>query len=156
VKDLSTDPSASKSRLRLWLRMLDATRLIEGEIRENLRRDHDTTLPRFDVMAALFRTEHGLKMSELSGKLRVSNGNVTGIVDRLVQENRVERVPVPGDRRAMQVRLTAQGRTDFAEMAEVHEGWINDILGEVLATDAETIAETLRDIADRLDRRKPK
>ena len=156
MKDLPKDPSASKSRLRLWLRLLDATRLIESEIRENLRREHETTLPRFDVMAALFRTQQGLKMSELSGRLRVSNGNVTGIVDRLVQENRIERLPVPGDRRAMQVRLTAQGRADFARMAEVHEGWINDILSEVTATDADTIAETLRDVADRLDQRKPK
>lgn len=153
MKDLPASDTTSKARLRLWLRMLDANRLIEGEVRENLRQSHDTTLPRFDVMAALFREAEGLKMSELSGRLRVSNGNVTGIVDRLVQEARVERIPVPGDRRAMQVRLTAKGRADFKQMAEVHEGWINDILGGVTATEAEAFAETLRQIADRLDQR---
>ena len=79
---MSEDP-ASKERLRLWLRILSAQRVIENEVRERLRVEHDTTLPRFDVMAALYRNEEGLKMSELSGELRVSNGNVTGIVDRL-------------------------------------------------------------------------
>ncbi len=153
MKDLPASDNTSKSRLRLWLRLLDAHRLIEGEVRENLRREHDTTLPRFDVMAALFREAEGLKMSELSGRLRVSNGNVTGIVDRLVQEGRVERIPVPGDRRAMQVRLTDKGRTDFEQMAEVHEHWINEILGGVTAPAAESISETLRQIADRLDQR---
>ena len=82
---MSEDP-ASKERLRLWLRILSAQRVIENEVRERLRVEHDTTLPRFDVMAALYRNEEGLKMSELSGELRVSNGNVTGIVDRLVND----------------------------------------------------------------------
>ena len=95
---------ASKERLRLWLRLLSAQRSIENEVRERLRVEHDTTLPRFDVMAALYRSEQGLKMSELSGELKVSNGNVTGIVDRLVNDGMIMRAPVPGDRRAMLVQ----------------------------------------------------
>ncbi len=83
--------SASKARLRLWLRILSASRLIEAELRERLREDCDTTLPRFDVLAALYRSGDGLKMSELSGVLMVSNGNVTGIVDRLAIEGLVVR-----------------------------------------------------------------
>lgn len=150
MKDVATSP-ASKARLRLWLRLLRVTRTMEAEIREALRREHDTTLPRFDVMAALSRTESGLKMSELSGQLRVSNGNVTGIVDRLVQDGSVERLAVPGDRRAMQVRLTPSGRAAFEEMAEIHEGWINQMLSGIDPKQAEHMAESLRDIADRLD-----
>ena len=73
--------AASKARLRVWLRILKVSRMIERELRERLRVEFDTTLPRFDVMAALHRAEEGLNMSELSGVLRVSNGNVTGIVD---------------------------------------------------------------------------
>ncbi len=152
MKDTTADP-ASKARLRLWLRLLDATRTIEAEVRENLRRDHSTTLPRFDVMAALFRESEGLKMSELSGRLRVSNGNVTGIVGRLVNDRMVERLPVPGDRRAMLVRLTPEGRESFGTMAEIHEGWIDDILGGVPPEEAEVIGEALRNITDRLDQR---
>lgn len=151
MKDLDVNDAPSKARLRLWLRLLRVTRTMEAEIREALRREHDTTLPRFDVMAALSRTETGLKMSELSGQLRVSNGNVTGIVDRLVQDGSVERLAVPGDRRAMQVRLTPAGRTTFQEMAKVHEGWIDQMLNGIDAKQAEHMAETLRDIADRLD-----
>ena len=150
MKDVATTP-ASKARLRLWLRLLRVTRTMEAEIREALRREHDTTLPRFDVMAALSRTETGLKMSELSGQLRVSNGNVTGIVDRLVQDGSVERLAVPGDRRAMQVRLTPSGRAAFEEMAEVHEGWIDQMLSGIDPKQAEHMAESLREIADRLD-----
>jgi enoyl-CoA hydratase/carnithine racemase len=85
-QDVAGDPATSKARLRLWLKLLKATKHVEGELRENFRTAFDTTLPRFDVMAALDRAEAGLKMSELSSVLRVSNGNVTGIVDRLVDD----------------------------------------------------------------------
>lgn len=144
---------ASKERLRLWLRLLAAQRVIENEVRERLRVEHDTTLPRFDVMAALYRTETGLKMSELSGELRVSNGNVTGIVDRLVNDGLIIREPVPGDRRAMLVQLTDEGRKIFAGMAEAHEGWIDDLLGAADADEAAALAGRLHDITTELEGR---
>ena len=118
----------SKQRLRLWLRLLRATRTIEGRLRENLRTGHDSTLPRFDVLATLNRYPGGLRMSELSAHLKVSNGNVTGIVERLVGEGLAERASVEGDRRAMRVRLTEAGRARFSRMAAAHEGWIDEIL----------------------------
>ena len=101
---------ATKNRLRLWLKLLKLTRQIESELRDNLRVEFDTTLPRFDVMAALYRFPKGLLMSELSGALKVSNGNVTGIVDRLVKDELVIRSAVPGDRRALRVKLTPAGK----------------------------------------------
>jgi len=119
----------SKGRLRLWLRILKVSRLVEAELRERLRAEFGSTLPRFDVMAALHRSEKGMKMSELSGVLKVSNGNVTGIVDRLVDEGMVERVAVEGDRRATRVRLTAAGRTRFETLAAAHEAWVDRLLG---------------------------
>ena len=112
---------ASKERLRLWLRMLKTTRLIEAEVRENLRTQFGTTLPRFDVMSALNQYPDGLKMSELSSVLKVSNGNVTGIVDRLATDGLIQRETVPGDRRVNRVSLTATGRTEFAKQAQAHE-----------------------------------
>ncbi|MGH6762007.1 MAG: MarR family winged helix-turn-helix transcriptional regulator [Phyllobacterium sp.] len=124
----------TKQSLRVWLKMLKASRHIEALVREKLREEFDTTLPRFDVMAALYRYESGLKMSELSAALRVSNGNVTGIIERLVADGAVLRVPVAGDRRAMQVCLTLKGREEFSVMAAAHERWINEIMG-VLSTD---------------------
>ena len=99
-KQAAKQEPLSKDRLRLWLRLLKLTRETEARLRERLKAEFNTTLPRFDVMAALSRYETGLKMSQLSGVLRVSNGNVTGIVDRLAEEGVVVRVPVPGDRRA--------------------------------------------------------
>ncbi len=144
---------ASKERLRLWLRLLSAQRSIENEVRERLRVEHDTTLPRFDVMAALYRSEQGLKMSELSGELKVSNGNVTGIVDRLVNDGMIMRAPVPGDRRAMLVRLTQKGREVFGGMAAEHEGWISDLLGGIGAEEASALAQRLYDITTELEER---
>lgn len=125
----------SKDRLRLWLKLLKVSRRIEGEIRERLREDHATTLPRFDVMAALERAPEGLRMSALSRALRVSNGNVTGIVERLVQDGLVERARADGDRRAFVVRLTARGRAAFASLAAAHEGWIDEMLAGAGAED---------------------
>ena len=142
--------SASKARLRLWLRILKVSRGMEAELRERLRVEFDTTLPRFDVLAALFRAEKGLKMSELSGVLRVSNGNVTGIVDRLVTDGLIVRVPVEGDRRAMIVRLTARGRSHFTKLATAHEGWVNDLLLSIDAGAAGELTAQLGNIGQRL------
>jgi len=110
-----------KERVRLWLRLLRATRLIEAEMRERLKAEFDTTLPRFDVMAALDRQPGGMMMSELSRFLLVSNGNVTGIVDRLVSDGLVARTARDGDRRAFIVKLTEAGATQFKAMAAAHE-----------------------------------
>ena len=143
--------SASKARLRLWLRLLRAQRAVEGRVRERLRDGHDTTLPRFDVLAALHRERDGLRMSALSGVLRVSNGNVTGIVDRLVGDGLVERVAVAGDRRAMVVRLTDAGAAAFEDMATAHEAWIDELLDGVGAEEAEAISARLADVAERIE-----
>jgi hypothetical protein len=110
--------------LRLWLRMLACTNLIEGNIRSRLRSQFDTTLPRFDLMAQLERSPEGLKMGELSKRMMVTGGNVTGITDQLVKEGLVVRQDNPGDRRAYIVKLTPEGREVFAGMAVAHEKWV--------------------------------
>lgn len=138
-----TYESASKERLRLWLRLLKTSRSIEATLRENLRDEFATTLPRFDVMAALSRFEDGLKMSVLSGVLRVSNGNVTGIVDRLAEDGFLLRVAVPGDRRASLVRLTKRGHEEFARQAQAHEAWIDGMLADFTAAEAYDIGARL-------------
>ena len=130
------EPDA-KTRLRLWLKLLKASRQIEGELRDNFRVEFQTTLPRFDVMAALYRYPKGLLMNELSEALKVSNGNVTGIVDRLVNDALVNRSPVPGDRRALRVKLNAAGKKEFLKQAARHEGWVDSLLSDVSANDAQ-------------------
>jgi|SRR6185369_17289599 len=114
--------------LRLWLRLLTCTQLIEREVRARLRERFDTTLPRFDLMSQLWRFPDGLKMNELSQQLMVTGGNVTGIVDLLEKDALAERRPEPADRRAFRVRLTRAGRKAFAEMARAHEEWIVELL----------------------------
>jgi DNA-binding MarR family transcriptional regulator len=110
--------------LRLWLRLLTCTQLIEKDVRSQLRERFDTTLPRFDLMAQLERAPEGLKMNELSRRMMVTGGNVTGITDQLAAEGLVDRVDVEGDRRAYRVRLTPKGRKLFQEMASQHENWV--------------------------------
>ena len=116
--------SEHAQELRLWLRLLTCSQLIEKRVRAGLREQFDTTLPRFDLMAQLERHPQGLKMKELSHRLMVTGGNVTGITDQLVAEGQVERLGVDGDRRAFRVRLTERGHATFAAMAAQHEQWI--------------------------------
>jgi DNA-binding MarR family transcriptional regulator len=143
--------SLSKDRLRLWLRLLKLTSGIEADLRRNLREVHDTTLPRFDVMAALARHPEGLRMSDLSSYLRVSNGNITGIVDRLTEEGLALRVAVPGDRRAQTARLTARGREVFDRMAADHEAWIDAALGALDPAEIATMARLAKRAQSRED-----
>ena len=140
----SDAPASAKERLRLWIRLLRAARIVEGELRERLKRDFDTTLPRFDVMSALYRQPEGMLMSDLSRFLLVSNGNVTGIVDRLVSDGFVVRSSREGDRRTSIVRLTEAGTARFEAMAAAHEGWIDELLGEVSEADARQLSAMLK------------
>jgi len=134
----------SKARLRLWIRLLRATRMVEARTRERLKTQYNVTLPRFDVMAALYRKPDGMLMSEISRFLLVSNGNVTGIVDRLASDGFVVRSQRDGDRRTSFVRLTAKGRAAFADMSAAHESWIDTLLGGVTAREAEQLSTKLK------------
>ena len=113
--------------LRLWLRTLACTNLIENHIRSRLRSEFDITLPRFDLMAQLERSPQGLKMGELSKRMMVTGGNVTGITDQLVSEGLVVREDSPKDRRAYIIKLTQEGRRSFRKMAESHEKWVVEL-----------------------------
>ena len=115
--------------LRLWLRLLTCTQLIEKQVRNQLRTQFGTTLPRFDLMAQLERAPEGLKMNELSRRMMVTGGNITGITNQLVTEGLVDRVDVEGDRRAYRVLLTAKGRKTFHAMAGRHAEWVVDAFG---------------------------
>lgn len=114
--------------LRLWLRLLTCTNLVESQLRGRLRTEFDSSLPRFDLMAQLERCPDGLKMRELSRRLMVTGGNVTGLTDKLVEDGFVERREDPRDRRAFTVHLTAEGRRHFRRMARRHELWVVELL----------------------------
>ncbi|MCJ0764728.1 MarR family winged helix-turn-helix transcriptional regulator [Variovorax terrae] len=138
--------------LRLWLRLLTCTQLIEKQVRAGLREQFDTTLPRFDLMAQLERAPEGLKMNELSRRMMVTGGNITGITDQLVAEGQVERVEVAGDRRAYRVRLTPQGRQLFNEMAQQHESWIVDAFAALGSKDIASLHKLLGKVKDHAQR----
>jgi DNA-binding MarR family transcriptional regulator len=129
LSDRETIARAEDHRaLRIWLRLLTCTQLIERRVRSRLRERFATTLPRFDLMSQLERHPEGLKMNELSRLLMVTGGNVTAIVDQLEKEGLVARVDEPADRRAFRIRLTRAGEKSFAEMARAHEEWVVELL----------------------------
>jgi DNA-binding MarR family transcriptional regulator len=128
---VSERPQDHRLELRLWLRLLATSNLIETEVRQRLRERFGTTLPRFDLLAQLERVEDGLLLGELSRRMMVSNGNVTGLVERLAQAGLIERSVPRDDRRAVRVRLTDAGRRHFGEMAEAHAEWISELFGRL-------------------------
>ena len=141
--DYETAGSGRHKNLRLWLRLLTCTMLIETKIRNQLERHFSVTLPQFDLMAQLDRVPNGLTMSALSERLMVSNGNVTGIVARLVADKFVEREAAKTDRRSFVVRLSPKGRLIFREMAEKHEAWINEMFDQVSADEISALMQAL-------------
>lgn len=146
---MKTSNKNSKARLRSWLKILKTSNFIEKKIRENFREEYQTTLPRFDVMSALYRSKNGLKMNEISDLLKVSNGNITGIIDRLVDDGLVLRVSLKGDRRSNLINLTNKGKIQFQEYAWSHESWINMILNKLSGQDAQILINLLNKISDK-------
>jgi DNA-binding MarR family transcriptional regulator len=140
---VSERPGDHEAELRLWLRLLTCTTLIEGEIRRRLRDSFDVTLPRFDLLAQLDKAPNGMTLGELSQRMMVSNGNVTGLTERLVEQGLLDRRASPTDRRAQIVSLTAEGRRAFRSMARTHEDWIADIFSGLSATEIDTLMNLL-------------
>lgn len=145
----------SKQSLRLWLRMLTCTTMIEATIRNRLRQQFNTTLPRFDVLAALDRVPEGLTMGELSHWLMVSNGNVTGVVNRLEADGLITRYPSPRDKRTHYVKLTRKGQAEFDRMAAAHEEWIDELFAEIGNEDAAVLMDHLDRLRKNLTERQP-
>lgn len=136
-------PHDHKDELRLWLRLFTCKEVIEAEVRRRLRDTFGVTLPRFDLMAQLYRAPKPMTLGELSQRMMVSNGNVTGLVDRLLEQGLVSRRPSPKDRRAQLVSLTAQGRRFFRAMARANGDWIAEMLGELSSDEIETLMRLL-------------
>lgn len=142
--NVASENSLSKRRLKMWVRLLRVTRMAEGHLREFLRTRHNTTLPRFDVMAALYRRRDDVTMSELSRMLLVSNGNATTVVDRLEQDGLVRRKPSEADRRTVYVSLTDQGLEEFEGLAAGHEAEIAHVFAGLSEADMETLTDILK------------
>ena len=136
----------SKRRLKAWIRLLGVTRSVEASLRDFLRLKHDTTLPRFDVMAALWRRREGVTMSELSRMLLVSNGNATAVVDRLEKDGFARRRPSETDRRTVFVALTDEGLTAFEGMAAGHETELDRLLSDLDEDDLEALTAIFRKV----------
>lgn len=136
---LHAPDSLSKRRLKMWIRLLGVTRASERHLREFLRVEHGTTLPRFDVMAALWRRREGITMSELGRLLLVSGGNVTVIVDGLEKEGLVIRAHSSADRRTIAVSLTERGFAEFERIAAGHEAEIDRLFSQLAESDLETL-----------------
>jgi DNA-binding MarR family transcriptional regulator len=136
-------PGDHKDELRLWLRMLTCSTLIEQEIRRRLREEFRTTLPRFDLMAQLEKSATGMTVGEVSQRLMVSNGNVTTVVAGLVDDGLLDKRPAPHDRRVQVISLTATGRRQFKAMAERHEAWIADLFAGLAPEDGAALMRLL-------------
>jgi DNA-binding MarR family transcriptional regulator len=151
VADRLMAPAHSKQSLRLWLKLLSCTLIVEKRLRTKLDADFATTLPRFDVLAALERHPEGLKMSALSEFLMVSNGNVTGVVSRLIADGLVTRTVDREDRRAATVRLTRKGREAFLRMAAANEGWMDAMFGDLSDREMEELMRLLGHVRRSID-----
>lgn len=140
-----TEPDGlSKRRLKMWIRLLGVTRAAESHLREHLRLHHETTLPRFDVMAALWRRREGVTMSELSRMLLVSNGNATAVVDRLEKDGLAKRTPLATDRRTVHVALTEDGLQQFETFAQGHEAEVNTLFARLNEAEIEQLTALLK------------
>jgi DNA-binding MarR family transcriptional regulator len=142
-----------KDALRLWLRLLASATLIEQHLRRKLRERFDVTLAQFDLMAELDRAGEPKTMSEISEMLMVSNGNVTGVADRLSQAGLLERLADPEDRRVYRLALTPLGRARFREMALAHEGWLAELLADLDGDALRGLQQHLKTLKDALKER---
>lgn len=136
-------PGNQGDETHLWLRLLTCTTLIETEVRRGLREEFDFTLPRFDLLAQLERAENGMVLGEISKRMMVSAGNLTALVERMVESGHITRSTSPSDRRVQIVALTPFGRKAFGTMAERHRAWIGNLFAGVTAEERAVLLSSL-------------
>jgi DNA-binding MarR family transcriptional regulator len=136
-------PADHGDELRLWLRLLTCSTLIEGQVRRKLREEFDFTLPRFDLLAQLERADHGMVLGEISRRMMVSAGNITVLVERLTESGHITRTTSSADRRVQIIALTAFGREEFRRMAARHAEWISELFAGVNGRDVGALLKEL-------------
>lgn len=140
---VAQDPGDHRAELRLWLRLLTCTKLIENEVRRKLRRDFDFTLSRFDLLAQLDKAPDGMVLGEVSKRLMVSPGNVTSLVERLIESGHISRFQSEIDGRMQIIRLTEKGRKEFRRMARAHGDWIGDMFRDLAPSEIDELMQGL-------------
>ena len=140
---VAQDPGDHKAELRLWLRLLACTRLIENEVRRRLRRDFDFTLSRFDLLAQLDKAKDGMVLGEVSKRLMVSPGNVTSLVERLIESGHISRSASTLDGSVQIIRLTEKGRKEFRRMAQEHGDWIGGLFQDMSSSEIDSLMQSL-------------
>lgn len=143
IREKHNGALAEQMDVRVWLRMLSCSTTIEKRLRRRFADRFGTTLPRFDVLAALERATDGTTMSELSRSLLVSNGNLTAIVKHLERDGLIVSRSSPEDKRSQIVALTDKGRDHFAELAEFHHEWIRTMFSGMRKDDLQQIFSLL-------------
>lgn len=138
--------------LRVWLRILACSTLIDTEVRRRLREEFDFTLPRFDLLAQLDRADKGMLLSEISRRMMVSAGNLTALVERMVESGHIKRTVSPSDRRAQIISMTPAGRTAFRKMARRHAEWISDLFADLSASEKTALLNQLGKLKSSLRR----
>ena len=144
-------PRANHLEIRIWLRLLACANRIETALQRKIVAAFGISLARFDLLAQLERAGGVLTMTDASKRMMVTNGAITGLVDRLAQEGFVIREPHPKDRRTIFVRLTEQGRGRFLAMAREHEGWTVALLAGLEAEGKKQLLANLGALKRQLD-----
>lgn len=140
---LAHQPRDARPELRLWLRLLTCTTMIEREIRRRLAERFQITLPRFDLLAQLDKSPDGMTLGDISRRMMVTNGNVTGLVSRIAEQGYVERRRDTSDGRVQRIAMTEKGHEEFARMAREHGVWIRELLGELEPGEREVMMSLL-------------
>lgn len=95
----------------------------------------------------LVQAEPDLRMSDLSARLGVSLSTVSGVVDRLVDQDLLGRRDDPADRRHVVLRITGAGATQLQLFRELNAGQIRALLARIDAADLVIVAKAVEILA---------
>jgi len=121
----------SNIEVRIWIRMLTLHGKVYSRLNRTFLDRFGISLAKFDVLAQLDRFGDDLSQGELSQRLKVTGGNVTGLVRRLVADGLVTRKMSASDRRSFVVRLTPNGRELFRAARDMHDELLRDWFGDL-------------------------
>jgi DNA-binding MarR family transcriptional regulator len=129
---------------QVWHALLAIHGSVFSRLSRALSREFGITLAKYDVLAQLYRVPEGLTQSDLSRQLKVTGGNVTGLVRRLISDGLISRETSASDRRAFVVQLTGKGRSVYLSARERHDALLAGFF-DAVAPDRLTEIRTMLD-----------
>lgn len=142
-----------KIETRIWLSVLSIESNIFSKLNGALSAQFGISVAKFEFLAQIERYPDGISLSQISANLKVTSGNVSGLVRRLLADGLITKTMSLEDRRSFIAKFTPEGKELFDKANILHAETLAHCFAEVPLSELEAALATLRSLSSGLQGR---